>query len=163
MKTNRGRAGSGARAVFTKCSTSAPPGSANTSFGSDPSGRSSPYTAERAGLIRRTGRGVGERATISTEWPIVCRARIVLSAALASPLPRASAARFVTTSVFNPLCILARSPSGAFAKWVGAFGLVDFWVMPERPRPLVTGITGQDGSYLAELRIETGYAVRGRL
>src|SRR5437588_2723841 len=117
--------------------------------------------AERMVFIRRTGRGVGERATISTEWPIVCRARIVLSAALASPLPRASAARFVTTSVFNPLCILARSPSGAFAKWGGAFGLVDFWVMPERPRALVTGITGQDGSYLAELLIEKGYEVHG--
>ncbi|TMG41436.1 MAG: GDP-mannose 4,6-dehydratase [Chloroflexi bacterium] len=33
--------------------------------------------------------------------------------------------------------------------------------MPERPRALVTGITGQDGSYLAELLIEKGYEVHG--
>src|SRR5438270_1684206 len=43
----------------------------------------------------------------------------------------------------------------------GVFGLVDFWVMPKRPRALVTGITGQDGSYLAELLIEKGYEVHG--
>ena len=32
---------------------------------------------------------------------------------------------------------------------------------PERKRALVTGITGQDGSYLAELLIEKGYQVHG--
>jgi GDPmannose 4,6-dehydratase len=33
--------------------------------------------------------------------------------------------------------------------------------MPERPRALITGITGQDGSYLAELLLEKGYEVHG--
>jgi GDPmannose 4,6-dehydratase len=33
--------------------------------------------------------------------------------------------------------------------------------MPERPRALITGITGQDGSYLAELLLENGYEVHG--
>lgn len=33
--------------------------------------------------------------------------------------------------------------------------------MPERLRTLVTGITGQDGSYLAELLLEKGYEVHG--
>src|SRR5437870_8291199 len=33
--------------------------------------------------------------------------------------------------------------------------------MPERKRALVTGITGQDGSYLAELLLEKGYEVHG--
>ena len=33
--------------------------------------------------------------------------------------------------------------------------------MPERQRALVTGITGQDGSYLAELLLEKGYEVHG--
>ncbi|PYQ31222.1 MAG: GDP-mannose 4,6-dehydratase [Acidobacteria bacterium] len=33
--------------------------------------------------------------------------------------------------------------------------------MPRRKRALVTGITGQDGSYLAELLIEKGYEVHG--
>jgi GDPmannose 4,6-dehydratase len=32
---------------------------------------------------------------------------------------------------------------------------------PERDRALITGITGQDGSYLAELLIEKGYEVHG--
>jgi NAD(P)-dependent dehydrogenase (short-subunit alcohol dehydrogenase family) len=31
----------------------------------------------------------------------------------------------------------------------------------ERKRALITGITGQDGSYLAELLIEKGYEVHG--
>ena len=33
--------------------------------------------------------------------------------------------------------------------------------MTDRPRALVTGITGQDGSYLAELLLEKGYDVHG--
>jgi len=33
--------------------------------------------------------------------------------------------------------------------------------MPGRPSALITGITGQDGSYLAELLLERGYAVHG--
>jgi GDPmannose 4,6-dehydratase len=33
--------------------------------------------------------------------------------------------------------------------------------MSERPRALITGITGQDGSYLAELLLEKGYEVHG--
>src|ERR1700736_5102236 len=33
--------------------------------------------------------------------------------------------------------------------------------MAERKRALVTGITGQDGSYLAELLLEKGYEVHG--
>jgi GDPmannose 4,6-dehydratase len=33
--------------------------------------------------------------------------------------------------------------------------------MPERPRALITGITGQDGSYLAELLLEKDYEVHG--
>lgn len=33
--------------------------------------------------------------------------------------------------------------------------------MPEKKRALITGITGQDGSYLAELLLEKGYAVHG--
>jgi GDPmannose 4,6-dehydratase len=33
--------------------------------------------------------------------------------------------------------------------------------MPERKRALITGITGQDGSYLAELLVEKGYEVHG--
>jgi GDPmannose 4,6-dehydratase len=33
--------------------------------------------------------------------------------------------------------------------------------MPEAKRALLTGITGQDGSYLAELLLEKGYAVHG--
>jgi len=31
----------------------------------------------------------------------------------------------------------------------------------ERKRALITGITGQDGSYLAELLLEKGYEVHG--
>jgi GDPmannose 4,6-dehydratase len=31
----------------------------------------------------------------------------------------------------------------------------------EKKRALITGITGQDGSYLAELLLEKGYEVRG--
>ncbi|HON07673.1 MAG TPA: GDP-mannose 4,6-dehydratase, partial [Verrucomicrobiota bacterium] len=31
----------------------------------------------------------------------------------------------------------------------------------KKPRALITGITGQDGSYLAELLIEKGYEVHG--
>ncbi len=34
-------------------------------------------------------------------------------------------------------------------------------VMPERPSALITGVTGQDGSYLAELLLEKGYDVHG--
>ena len=33
--------------------------------------------------------------------------------------------------------------------------------MSNRKRALITGITGQDGSYLAELLLEKGYAVHG--
>jgi GDPmannose 4,6-dehydratase len=33
--------------------------------------------------------------------------------------------------------------------------------MPDRSRALITGITGQDGSYLAELLLEKGYEVHG--
>ena len=33
--------------------------------------------------------------------------------------------------------------------------------MTDRPRALITGITGQDGSYLAELLLEKGYEVHG--
>ena len=33
--------------------------------------------------------------------------------------------------------------------------------MPDRPRALITGITGQDGSYLTELLLEKGYEVHG--
>ena len=33
--------------------------------------------------------------------------------------------------------------------------------MPERVRALITGITGQDGSYLAELLPEKGYEIHG--
>jgi GDPmannose 4,6-dehydratase len=33
--------------------------------------------------------------------------------------------------------------------------------MSDRPRALITGITGQDGSYLAELLLEKGYEVHG--
>ena len=33
--------------------------------------------------------------------------------------------------------------------------------MPDRIRALITGITGQDGSYLAELLLEKGYEVHG--
>ena len=31
----------------------------------------------------------------------------------------------------------------------------------DRPRALITGITGQDGSYLAELLLDRGYEVVG--
>ena len=34
---------------------------------------------------------------------------------------------------------------------------------PERPKALITGITGQDGSYLAELLLEKGYEVHGMM
>ena len=34
-------------------------------------------------------------------------------------------------------------------------------IMSNRKRALITGITGQDGSYLAELLLEKGYAVHG--
>ncbi len=33
--------------------------------------------------------------------------------------------------------------------------------MPDRPSALITGVTGQDGSYLAELLLEKGYDVHG--
>ena len=33
--------------------------------------------------------------------------------------------------------------------------------MSNRKQALITGITGQDGSYLAELLLEKGYAVHG--
>jgi GDPmannose 4,6-dehydratase len=33
--------------------------------------------------------------------------------------------------------------------------------MPDRPSALITGVTGQDGSYLAELLLEKGYEVHG--
>ena len=33
--------------------------------------------------------------------------------------------------------------------------------MPNRPSALITGITGQDGSYLAEFLLEKGYEVHG--
>ncbi len=33
--------------------------------------------------------------------------------------------------------------------------------LPRRPAPLITGITGQDGSYLAELLLDKGYEVHG--
>jgi GDPmannose 4,6-dehydratase len=33
--------------------------------------------------------------------------------------------------------------------------------MPDRPSALITGVTGQDGSYLAELLLDKGYAVHG--
>ncbi len=33
--------------------------------------------------------------------------------------------------------------------------------MTERRRALITGITGQDGSYLAELLLSKGYEVHG--
>jgi GDPmannose 4,6-dehydratase len=33
--------------------------------------------------------------------------------------------------------------------------------MTERKRALITGITGQDGSYLAELLLDKGYEVHG--
>ena len=33
--------------------------------------------------------------------------------------------------------------------------------MAEAPRALITGITGQDGSYLADLLLEKGYDVHG--
>jgi GDPmannose 4,6-dehydratase len=33
--------------------------------------------------------------------------------------------------------------------------------MPECPRALITGISGQDGSYLAELLLERGYEAHG--
>ena len=33
--------------------------------------------------------------------------------------------------------------------------------MPDRPTALITGVTGQDGSYLAELLLEKGYDVHG--
>jgi len=33
--------------------------------------------------------------------------------------------------------------------------------MPEKKKALITGITGQDGSYLAELLLEKGYEVHG--
>jgi GDPmannose 4,6-dehydratase len=33
--------------------------------------------------------------------------------------------------------------------------------MPQRPSALITGVTGQDGSYLAELLLEKGYDVHG--
>ena len=33
--------------------------------------------------------------------------------------------------------------------------------MNKRKHALITGITGQDGSYLAELLLEKGYAVHG--
>jgi GDPmannose 4,6-dehydratase len=33
--------------------------------------------------------------------------------------------------------------------------------VPEKKRALITGITGQDGSYLAELLLEKGYEVHG--
>jgi GDPmannose 4,6-dehydratase len=33
--------------------------------------------------------------------------------------------------------------------------------MPDRPSALITGVTGQDGSYLAELLLERGYDVHG--
>ena len=33
--------------------------------------------------------------------------------------------------------------------------------MTERKRALITGITGQDGSYLSELLLEKGYEVHG--
>ncbi len=33
--------------------------------------------------------------------------------------------------------------------------------MPEKPSALITGVTGQDGSYLAELLLEKGYDVHG--
>ena len=35
--------------------------------------------------------------------------------------------------------------------------------MPSAPRALITGITGQDGSFLAELLLEKGYLVTGLL
>ena len=35
------------------------------------------------------------------------------------------------------------------------------WVMAQRPRALITGITGQDGSYLAEFLLDKGYEVVG--
>ena len=33
--------------------------------------------------------------------------------------------------------------------------------MPDKPSALITGVTGQDGSYLAELLLEKGYTVHG--
>ena len=35
--------------------------------------------------------------------------------------------------------------------------------MPEQKKALITGITGQDGSYLAELLLAKGYKVHGML
>lgn len=35
--------------------------------------------------------------------------------------------------------------------------------MDNRKVPLITGITGQDGSYLAELLLEKGYDVHGTI
>ena len=34
-------------------------------------------------------------------------------------------------------------------------------MMPEKKKALITGITGQDGSYLAELLLDKGYDVHG--
>ena len=38
---------------------------------------------------------------------------------------------------------------------------IDDWNQNSSRRALITGITGQDGSYLAELLLEKGYAVHG--
>jgi GDPmannose 4,6-dehydratase len=39
--------------------------------------------------------------------------------------------------------------------------LMEWTLMAERKRALITGVTGQDGSYLAELLLEKGYEVHG--
>src|ERR1039457_3333441 len=62
----------------------------------------------------------------------------------------------------NPLCIFLqtcyRRPSDML--WVGT---THCWVHGENimPRAFITGITGQDGSYLAELLLDKGYEVHG--
>ena len=52
------------------------------------------------------------------------------------------------------------APTDSRLRLRGASGY-DAWIVATRKRALITGITGQDGSYLAELLLDQGYDVYG--
>src|SRR4051794_41775771 len=54
---------------------------------------------------------------------------------------------------------MGRSRNSSRTPWSGRFTLMETKATPARA--LITGITGQDGSYLAELLLGKGYEVHG--
>src|SRR5688500_18574493 len=58
-------------------------------------------------------------------------------------------------------CPSGRTPCGAGSPWAPACQHKIGGFMAQAKRAIITGITGQDGSYLAELLLERGYEVTG--